>query len=988
MAGTNDVWMVGGGTDFNAGAVGTIFHSADFATATPIPRAALGTNKPKPLYAVWATTSGVDAFGDGGTHVHGTSLASWASVSLSVPTRTSPPDFRGAWMVGPSDWYLAGVELSGGALLARWDGGTGCGEIYAGGSTSSAWQAVAYLGTNHGYVAGDRDVFRHHDWPNNLDMASINGMTTGSFTAISTQGTTLLTVGMVIDPPPAVPISAPAAFLIDSAATPLPKAVRVANFTQLGTSQPNGAFLAPKGFAVVVANGGQILESQDGGKTWTSKPSSSTVKLNAVHCSDENHCVAVGDGAEILFYENQPPDPPTLQTSTFLEGSQVKLMATASDPDSDTIKSYSWTALDLIPGNPLAGQTGASIPDFTAPATHCGNVQYRIEIVASDGRLSSQPATVTLEIADLRANPTNVAISPAPLVFQLGQHNVVSASGSSECNDSLDFTWSSLPGGLAPTVTTPSKNVSEATYDLTSFTGCPTSSDRISVTATDKNGTQLADGTWPNTKVSAPVTVAADFVKPAIGANGVPTSVKAGEWAEISIVATHPCTASLHYGWACTGTSEQPGDVATFKFTNPGTNCTPATVRCEVTVTPAVGAADKTAFSFTYDPPTAPTDLGGAFDRGTSLAAGQSTTWTASQPPPACFTYAWSCTGKGVTTPPRDSTTVTFAHPGAPLCAAETAGCTLTVEPTAGGQPSATYSFGVDYQPAFSPPTLDPPSAQNFEPGQEVPASCDSPLPVTIRPTVQAGCSPTFSWKQLTDLPVAMQDLGGGALSLTPLDFAATVGRTGRFELRVENSMGKAAQQYEVTFAPPRYVKLDHQSDRPSALPGETVTMRVGFSHDPGCQPPLDGIDLHLALNGLSYVAGGARFNGAELADPERSADELIFRKVPVTGERAELSYRVRRSGLSGRVATSAAKAYLSVMPEVVISKEARAGQGADEPAPLSCHCQSGGGPLLAGWSLLGMAVLSRRRRPRAHGESKPSDDRGGAGAAAGRVRA
>jgi MYXO-CTERM domain-containing protein len=405
-------------------------------------------------------------------------------------------------------------------------------------------------------------------------------------------------------------------------------------------------------------------------------------------------------------------------------------------------------------------------------------------------------------------------------------------------------------------------------------------------------------------------------------------------------------------------------------FAHPGTAagpiCTAQQASCTVTVTTADGqSASKTvgvSYAPVFSPPTG-VQLQ-VVTAGVHPGDPVEVSATAIGECPSDQTYLWQATLRSAGTLWRKQIAKSFSFPVPPVCGKDI----VDIQATSVAAP-VTGTAMVLVESSDGPPSVSEPIATNFEPQEGARFACEDPQPVVIRPDYKANCSPRFVWEDLTKLPVAMTDLGDGAIALTPTDFAATTGRTGRYQLTVEDAAGHSTPQvFEVRFLPEPFVHLDHRADRATATPGEMVRLSVGFGYTSGCSAPLDGLDLHLALSGLDFLSGSARLDGQPIPDPEKVEGELVFRALPLAGgARPVLSYAARRVGSSSAAATASARAFLSTFQNVEVSDESGAASksGAGELAPLSCNCQSSGGPLFAGLALGSLALATRRRRRR-----------------------
>ena len=153
--------------------------------------------------------------------------------------------------------------------------------------------------------------------------------------------------------------------------------------------------------------------------------------------------VAAGSPSSVLvtIRDTTPSNgPPTIEASCdpceVRPGSEVRLTATASDPDGDPL-TYAWSA----PEGRFSGEIDAATARWTAPET-AGPVTVRVEV--SDGRGGSASAEVTIEV---NAAPT-VEASCDPCEVRPGSEVRLTATASDPDGDPLTYRWSAPQGAF------------------------------------------------------------------------------------------------------------------------------------------------------------------------------------------------------------------------------------------------------------------------------------------------------------------------------------------------------------------------------------------------------------------------------------------------------------------------------------------------------------------------------------------------------------
>ncbi len=150
--------------------------------------------------------------------------------------------------------------------------------------------------------------------------------------------------------------------------------------------------------------------------------------------------------------DTRPPRgnrPPTVTASCnpcrVAPGGEVRLTASASDPDGDPL-SYTWSA----PRGGFSGAANAATAFWRAPDA-TGTVRVRIQV--SDGRGGTASAVVTVEVVrsnppPVRNRPPTVTASCDPCTVDPGGEVRLTASASDPDGDPLTYSWSAPRGGF------------------------------------------------------------------------------------------------------------------------------------------------------------------------------------------------------------------------------------------------------------------------------------------------------------------------------------------------------------------------------------------------------------------------------------------------------------------------------------------------------------------------------------------------------------
>ncbi|MBF5044221.1 hypothetical protein FGE12_17620 [Aggregicoccus sp. 17bor-14] len=219
------------------------------------------------------------------------------------------------------------------------------------------------------------------------------------------------------------------------------------------------------------------------------------------------------------------------------------------------------------------------------------------------------------------------------------------------------------------------------------------------------------------------------------------------------------------------------------------------------------------------------------------------------------------------------------------------------------------------------------------------------PLPTGLCADVAVG------WTQLSGPQLESPQLSGAQVEVRTVEkgLDALLGETLVLQVSADAGSGNAASQVQsLTLSAEPFVALRHRTERPLTVEGETVGVFVDLDNPTACA--LSDVRVEEQLEGLDYVPGSARFEGAPV-DAQVQDGRLVVTGLPLAaGARATLGFSVRTRLLGeGRVKGEAFRR------SVRISEAA-----APSPEPQSCGC--GGAPAGASAvSLLALAGLLRR---------------------------
>ena len=261
-------------------------------------------------------------------------------------------------------------------------------------------------------------------------------------------------------------------------------------------------------------------------------------------------------------------------------GDEVKLSATASDPDGDPL-TYAWSA----PQGSFSGATDGATTRWTAPA-QTGRVTIRVEV--SDGRGGSASADVAVDVADRPQPPTNraptVSASCDPCEVAPGGGVKLSATASDPDGDPLTYAWSAPQGSF-----------SGATDGATTRWTAPAQTGRVTIRV------EVSDGRGGS--ASADVAVEVTNRPPTVSASCDPCEVAPGGGVKLSATASDPDGDPLTYAWSAPqGSFSGATDGATTRWTAPAQTGR-VTIRVQVSDGRGGSASAEVAVEVTNRPP-------------------------------------------------------------------------------------------------------------------------------------------------------------------------------------------------------------------------------------------------------------------------------------------------------------------------------------------------------------------------------------------------
>ncbi len=305
----------------------------------------------------------------------------------------------------------------------------------------------------------------------------------------------------------------------------------------------------------------------EGSSTWTQGTTTSTgFEITGVGASDAYRVRvrarnAEGAGAFTTIdvprdlANQQPSVSASCRPCTVVPGGEVRLTATASDPDGDDL-TYAWTASR----GAFSGGTDAAATRWTAPGA-TGRVTIRVEV--SDNRGGTASATVAVTVEEPNEPPSVSASCDPCEVPRLGEVELT-ATASDPDGDKLTYAWSA-PAGSFSGVTDAATALWTAPDSLGPVT--------IRVEVTDGNGGSA----------SAKVTIEVKNELPGLSVSCNPCEVPRLGEVELTATASDPDGDELTYAWSApAGSFSGVTDAATALWTAPD-SLGPVTIRAEVT---------------------------------------------------------------------------------------------------------------------------------------------------------------------------------------------------------------------------------------------------------------------------------------------------------------------------------------------------------------------------------------------------------------------
>ncbi|MDF1564584.1 MAG: hypothetical protein P1V51_16180 [Deltaproteobacteria bacterium] len=232
----------------------------------------------------------------------------------------------------------------------------------------------------------------------------------------------------------------------------------------------------------VAGNTVTLIEDAGTGLASFDAPLASAVLVFSVIATDSEGARSAADPVIVTVDYNRAP---VADAGTYLETpnlAPVRLTGRASDPDGDPIVSWSWTAVSGPVGvdfTTLLTESSTRTPLFS-PTVRGG---YELELVVSDGQISSAADLLRIEVLNLA--PT---VSAGPDQTVDGGQSVTLQAGATDLDgDALTYTWEQVAG---PGVTL----VPDASAGTATFTAPLADTVLVfSATATDSEGATSAE---------------------------------------------------------------------------------------------------------------------------------------------------------------------------------------------------------------------------------------------------------------------------------------------------------------------------------------------------------------------------------------------------------------------------------------------------------------------------------------------------------------
>jgi uncharacterized protein (TIGR03382 family) len=262
--------------------------------------------------------------------------------------------------------------------------------------------------------------------------------------------------------------------------------------------------------------------------------------------------------------------------------------------------------------------------------------------------------------------------------------------------------------------------------------------------------------------------------------------------------------------------------------------------------------------------------------------------------------------------------------------------------------PESVLSFDTPRRPAALEPL---PAEARLE------LSCSQGAKATLRQELppQACQEVAVSWEQLDGPALTFSSRTGPEVTLTTesQEVETLAGQSVRLRVTADGGKGNVAtREHILPIALAPFVRLSYQSEVPQASGSEQVGLAARLDSTLECEAR--GLELRLKLEGLRYVEGSARLDGAPV-QAEWVNGVLTLREVALEAKGTRtLTWVARPALLEER----------RVFGEVLLHGVKVSLPGSEGPSvPVSgCGCTEAG-PGVALWGLGALAALLRRRR-------------------------
>jgi len=373
----------------------------------------------------------------------------------------------------------------------------------------------------------------------------------------------------------------------------------------------------------------------------------------------------------------------TAAPSTAVESSIVTLIATGTDPDSDTL-TFQWTQTAGTAVTLSNNGVGATVT-FTAPLLTTNQpVTLSFRVTASDGFGGSATGTVNVTITHVNRKP--VAVTTNQTVNE-GTTVTLSGSGSNDpdTGDTLTFKWVQLAGG--PQVTLSSDTAANPTFTAPTLTSNVDVILRFQLT--------VSDGQLTSDPVVSTITVKNINQAPVANAGSAQT-VNEGATVTLSGSGTDADGDTLTFAWTQTAgptVTLSGANSATATFTAPTlTTNQSVTLTFRLTVSDGFGGSNSATVNVTVRNVNQAPVLSAIADR--SVSVGQAVTITPSATDADSDTLTFSATGLPAGASINAQTGV-ITYTGVLADAGRTFNVTVTVSDGQGGTASQSFRIVV-----------------------------------------------------------------------------------------------------------------------------------------------------------------------------------------------------------------------------------------------------------------------------------------------------